>query len=130
MRFLMRRLRVSAGELSRDLDVICPPEWGRVVETGDVARRPYGTPCNHEHARIRCPMLRAAPRQQRRLAEIIANLGDRITEARANGWPGEVEGLQVSLDAARAKMASLARAEKARASSQADLGIPVIREVR
>ena len=75
-------------------------------------------------------MLRVDPRQRHRLAEIIANLGDRITEARANGWLGEVQGLQVSLDAARAKMASLARAEKARVSGQADLGIPTIREIR
>ncbi len=42
-------------------------------------------------------MLRVDPRQRHRLAEIIANLGDRITEARANGWLGEVQGLQVSL---------------------------------
>ena len=33
--------------------------------------------------------------------------------ALANGWLGEVQGLQVSLDAARAKMASLARASRA-----------------
>jgi hypothetical protein len=47
--------------------------------------------------------------QRHRLAEIITNLGDRITEARANGWLGEVQGLQVSLDAARAKMANLVK---------------------
>jgi integrase len=101
----------------------------RKLELGTCGR-PYGTPCNHEHACVRCPMLRVDPRQRHRLAEIIANLGDRITEARANGWPGEVQGLQISLDAARAKMASLARADRARASSQADLGIPTTREIR
>jgi hypothetical protein len=69
------------------------------------------------------------PRQRHRLAEIIANLGDRITEARASGWLGEVQGLQVSLDAARAKLASLAKAEQAH-SGQADLGIPTIRGTR
>ncbi|GAA5087108.1 hypothetical protein [Nocardia iowensis] len=36
-----------------------------------------------------------------RLAEIVANLRDRIAEAKANGWTGEVEGLQVNLNAAR-----------------------------
>jgi hypothetical protein len=52
-------------------------------------------------------MLRVDPRQWHRLAKIIANLGDRITEARASGWLGEVQGLQVSLDPVRAKMVSL-----------------------
>jgi hypothetical protein len=72
-------------------------------------------------------MLRVDPRQRHRLAEIIANLGDRITEARASGWLGEVQGLQASLGAARAKMASLAKADRARANAT-DLGIPTIRE--
>ncbi|MFJ9588724.1 hypothetical protein [Streptomyces acidicola] len=35
---------------------------------------------------------------------------ERIREARANGWLGEVEGLQVSFDAAMAKLNSLKRA--------------------
>ena len=76
--------------------------------------RPYGTPCIHEHACIRCAMLRLDPRQKGRLGEIIINLRDRISEATANGWGGEVQGLQVSLDAAQAKMASLIRAERNR----------------
>src|SRR5262249_52889396 len=81
----------------------------RKVDLGDCGR-PYGTPCVHEHACIRCAMLRVDPRQKGRLAEIINNLKDRISEAKANGWGGEVQGLQVSLDAAQAKMASLIRA--------------------
>jgi hypothetical protein len=72
--------------------------------------RPYGTPCKHAHACIRCPVLQIDPRQKPRLIEIIANLRDRITEARANGWLGEVEGLQTSLNAAKAKLATLNRA--------------------
>jgi hypothetical protein len=74
-------------------------------------------------------MPRVDPRQRHRLAEIIANLGDRITEARASGWLGEVQGLQISLDAARAKLAGLAKAEQAH-GGQADLGIPTIRGTR
>jgi hypothetical protein len=74
-------------------------------------------------------MLRVDPRQRNRLTEIIANLGDRITEARASGGLGEVQGLQVSLDAARAKLASLAKAEQAR-NGQVDLGIPTIMGTR
>jgi len=75
-------------------------------------------------------MLRVDPRQRHRVAAIIANLGDRIIEARANGWLGEVQGLQISLDAARAKMASMTRTERARVSGHADLGIPTIRHPR
>ena len=57
-------------------------------------RRPR-SPCQHEHACIRCPVLQMDPRQRPRLLEIIKNLRERITEARGNGWLGEVEGLQV-----------------------------------
>jgi hypothetical protein len=44
-----------------------------------------------------------------------------------NGWLGEIEGLQVSLDAAKAKMASVGKAYRVR-STAADLGIPTIRD--
>ncbi|MDN5919902.1 MAG: site-specific integrase, partial [Pseudonocardia sp.] len=69
--------------------------------------RAYGSPCQHEHACIRCPVLRVDPRQRARLVEIAHNLTDRIAEARAHGWHGEVEGLQISLTAANTKLASL-----------------------
>jgi integrase len=75
----------------------------RKVELGTCAR-PYGTPCRHEHACIRCPMLRPDPLQEPRLLAIIANLEDRIAEANQRGWLGEVDGLQASLDAARQKL--------------------------
>ncbi|MDT4995323.1 MAG: hypothetical protein QOH97_5215 [Actinoplanes sp.] len=91
----------------------------RKVELGTCGR-PYGTPCNHEHACIRCPMLRIDPRQRGRLAEIIDNLHARLEEARGNGWLGEVQGLQVSLDAASGKLASLDRGR------QTHLGIPTV----
>ena len=54
-------------------------------------------------------MLRPDPAARGRLTEIIASLADRISEARVNGWLGEVEGFQVSLAAARAKLAALDR---------------------
>jgi hypothetical protein len=41
--------------------------------------------------------LRVDPRARPRLVEFIANLRDRMDEARANGWTGEVGGLQTSL---------------------------------
>lgn len=54
--------------------------------------RPYGTPCQHEHACVRCPVLQLDPCQKPRLIEIVQNLRERIREARANGWLGAVEG--------------------------------------
>lgn len=75
---------------------------------------------------IRCPMLQVDPRQHGRLIEIARNLTDRIAEANANGWLGEVEGLQISLNAARSKLAAFARTTPAPAPNVTDLGIPVI----
>jgi len=66
------------------------------------------------------------PNQRNRLIEIIRNLTDRIDEARANGWLGEVQGLQISLDAARAKLVSLDRTSRS-SGSITQLGIPMIR---
>jgi integrase len=94
----------------------------RKLELGTCAR-PYGTPCQHEHACIRCPMLRVDPKQRRRLTEIIANLTDRITEARANGWLGETAGLQTSLEAAKAKLVNLDKATN-NAPGITHLGMP------
>lgn len=89
--------------------------------------RPYGTPCKHEHACVRCPMLRIDPAQRGRLTAIIANLTDRIAEARTNGWLGEAHGLQVSLHAAQAKLAALDRVRNRAPAATTDLGIPQIR---
>jgi hypothetical protein len=97
----------------------------RKLELGSCGR-PYGTPCQHEHACIRCPSLRLDPRAQLRLVEIARNLEDRISEARMNGWSGEVQGLQISLDAAKAKLASVKRSQNNPRSSLTDLGLPLI----
>jgi hypothetical protein len=59
--------------------------------------RPYGTPCQHEHACIRCPMLRPDPTQLPRLVEIEVNTRERLREAHQMQWLGEVSGLQDSL---------------------------------
>jgi len=71
-------------------------------------------------------MLRVDPRQHRRLSEIVKNLNDRIAEAQTNGWLGEVEGLQVSLEAAISKLAQLNRTS-ASPGRVAHLGMPIIR---
>lgn len=81
----------------------------RKVELG-VCGRAYGTPCAHEHACIRCPMLRPDPAQLTRLTEIIENLTARLTEAHEHGWLGEVDGLEVSLSAAGEKLVAMRRA--------------------
>jgi site-specific recombinase XerD len=96
----------------------------RKLELGDCGR-PYATPCSHEHACIRCPMLRVDPRARGRLAEIISNLRDRIDEANANGWRGEAQGLQTSLTAAAVKLAGLDRNLRAAAPlGVVNLGMP------
>lgn len=94
----------------------------RKLELGTCGR-PYGSPCQHEHACIRCPMLRMDPNQRTRLVEIIRNLGDRIQEAKLNGWLGEVEGLTTSLTKAKEKLVSL---DRTYTTGPTELGIPTI----
>ncbi|QKV74116.1 hypothetical protein [Amycolatopsis sp. Hca4] len=73
---------------------------------------------------IRCPVLRIDPRQRERLAEIVRNLADRITEARMNGWLGEVDGLH----AATAKLIDLDRTiVHTRDGGPVDIGMPILR---
>lgn len=59
--------------------------------------RPYGTPCEHEHSCLRCPMLRMDPTQLPRLLQIEANTRERLEEAHQMQWLGEVSGLQEGL---------------------------------
>ena len=61
------------------------------------------------------------------LIEIIRNLSERISEAKMNGWLGEVQGLEVSLEAAKRKLVSLDRSlernrNNGRSTSQAVIG--------
>lgn len=65
--------------------------------------RPYGSPCAHEHACVRCPMLRPEPSRLPLLRELETNLTERIAEAKARVWLGEVAGLQETLVALRDK---------------------------
>lgn len=97
----------------------------RKLELGTCGR-PYGTPCKHEHACIRCPSLRLDPGALPRLTRIVRNLQDRVAEARTNGWLGEVQGLQVSLNAAKTKLSSLDRKPPSPPGRITDLGIPII----
>ncbi|MDT5126464.1 MAG: hypothetical protein QOH54_2108 [Mycobacterium sp.] len=74
-------------------------------------------------------MLRVDSKQRNRLVEIIRSLDERIKEARMNGWLGEVQGLQTSLEAAAKKLVVLDRtiAQASRAATDpTSLGIPTI----
>lgn len=110
--FVDRRRSVRPVEEYREPT---PEEWDefeehftlRRVELGSCAR-PYGSTCEHEHACIRCPVLRVDPAQLGRLEAIAASLTERIAEAEARGWAGEVEQLKISLQAARDKILATA----------------------
>lgn len=123
--FLTRRRTVRPSEEYREPT---DAEWDdflghferRKVELG-VCGRAYGTPCQHEHACIRCPMLRPDPAQQHRLEEIITNLHARLGEAHTHEWHGEIEGLETSLAAAHQKLTSMHRSRPS-----TDLGMPAI----
>ena len=68
----------------------------RRVALGD-CRRPYGTPCVHEHAGTRCPFLRVDPAQLGRIEEMTSNAEARLEEVREKTWLGEVAALEESL---------------------------------
>ena len=99
----------------------------RKVALGDCGRA-YATACIHEHSCLRCPLLRPDPAQRSRLVEILANLDGRIAEAQREGWRGELEGLQVSLAGAQAKLAQL-DAMAARRNTAVHLGVPRLPDV-
>ncbi|MFB7853543.1 hypothetical protein ACFC34_42070 [Streptomyces sp. NPDC056053] len=87
--------------------------------------RAFSTPCVHEHACVRCALLRPDPAQRARIEEIRDNLVARIAEAEREGWLGEIEGLKVSLAGAEDKLAQVDR--RTRDRSTVDLGIPTAR---
>lgn len=76
---------------------------------------------------VRCPVLRVAPGQRRRLEEIRDNLTARIAEAEREGWLGEAENLGVSLAHANDKLAQLD--DRARRAATINLGIPTFGEI-
>lgn len=93
----------------------------RKVELGSCGR-PYGTPCNHEHACIRCPMLHINPKMVPRLNELEADLEDRRQRASAEGWLGEIEGIELTLRFLRDKRAEALRINHT--TQQSNLGLP------
>lgn len=68
----------------------------RKVALGD-CRRPYGTPCVHEHACVRCRFLVVDPAELPRIEEMTGNAEARLSEAQGKAWLGEVAALEESL---------------------------------
>lgn len=93
----------------------------RKVSVG-LCGRAFATPCIHEHACIRCPMLWPDPAQRPRIAEIRDNLIARIDEAEQEGWLGELEGLRISLAGSDDKLAQIDR--RPPPATQIHLGMP------
>jgi integrase len=125
--FLARRRALRPGEEYR---VPTDEEWEqflghfelRKVATGTCGRA-FGTPCVHEHSCLRCSMHWPDPAQRARIAEIRDNLTARIAEAEREGWPGEVEGLKISLAGAEDKLTQIDRRSR---NSPVGLGLPAV----
>ena len=124
--FIARRRAERPSEEYRDLTAA---EWDeflahfelRKVALG-VCGRDYGTPCAHENACVRCPLLRVDPAQMPRLEEIRANLRDRLQEARQQRWLGEVAAIETTLAAAAQKLEAMR--ELTARSTTVSLGMP------
>ncbi|MHB8295898.1 MAG: hypothetical protein ACYDH5_15015 [Acidimicrobiales bacterium] len=94
----------------------------RKVELGGCAR-PYGTPCQHEHACLHCPMLNINPKMLPRLDEIEDDLLARRARAEREGWLGEVEGIDLTLQFLRQKREETQRLDRI---APVDLRLPVV----
>ena len=90
--------------------------------------RAYGTGCQHEHACLRCALLRPDPAQIDRLQDIIDNLQERITEATQQGWIGDVEGLRVTLNSAEVKLSQMYKLQNHHEREIVQLGTPIVRQ--
>ncbi|MFP8887049.1 tyrosine-type recombinase/integrase [Streptomyces mangrovi] len=98
----------------------------RKVELGSCGR-PYGTPCQHEHACIRCPMLQVNPKMLGRLEELEADLLTRLQRAEDENWLGEAEGINLTLTFLRAKREETQRRAR---RPPVHLGLPRLRARR
>ncbi len=136
-----RALVIELGQASGRRSRRCPgaeatdDEWDaflahfekRKVSVGTCARA-FASPCVHEHACVRCSLLRPDPAQRGRLKEIRDNLLARIAEAEREGWPGEIEGLKVSLAGTEDKLAQIETALQRREQA-VHLGMPAFPDI-
>lgn len=126
--FIARRRASRPGEEYRtpteeEWDAFLAYFEKRKVSIGTCGRA-FSSPCVHEHACVRCSLLRPDPVQRGRLEEIRDNLVAGIAEAEREGWLGEVEGLRVSLAGAEDKLAQMDR--RTSGGTAIDLGMPHI----
>ncbi|MEV5544468.1 tyrosine-type recombinase/integrase [Saccharopolyspora shandongensis] len=94
----------------------------RKVELGGCTR-PYGSPCQHEHSCLRCPMLAMHPKMLPRLDEIEEDLLARRARAEHEAWLGEVEGIDLALTFLRQKREETKRLARV---APVDLGMPFL----
>lgn len=80
----------------------------RRIEMGSCVR-PYGTPCAHEHACLRCPFQQIEPTEMPNLDKVKANINQRIKAAREKQWLGDVAQLEKTLTHVEAKREGLLR---------------------
>ena len=127
--FIARRRTERPSEEYRDLTAT---EWDEFLAHFELRKvalgtcgRDFGTPCAHENACLRCPLLRVDPAQMPRLEEIRANLGDRLQEAKEQGWLGEVAAIETTLAAAAQKLEAMRDLTTRRPSIH--LGMPDVR---
>lgn len=80
----------------------------RRIEMGTCAR-PYGTPCVHEHACLRCPFQQIEPTELPNLDKIKANISQRIETAREKQWLGDLAQLEKTLTHVETKREGLLR---------------------
>ncbi len=70
------------------------------------------------------------PAQIDRPQDIIDNLNERITEAKQQGWIGDVEGLRVTLNSAELKLAQMYKLQHHQDREIIELGIPRVRTMK
>ena len=124
----------GAARPAREYRAATATEWDefeehfdkRKVELGTCGR-PYATPCEHEHACIRCPMLHVDPAMMDRLREIDADLILRHEKALAEGWTGELEGIDLTR---RFLTEKIRDAQRLVGTSITTLGMPSVRRSR
>jgi len=124
--FIARRRAQRPSEEYRDLTA---QEWDEFLAHFELRKvalgtcgRDHGTPCAHENACVRCPLLRVDPAQIPRLQGIHANLVDRLQEAKEQGWLGEVAAIETTIAAATQKLTAMRESTVRRTTVQ--LGMP------
>lgn len=125
--FIARRRAERPSEEYRELTAT---EWDEFLAHFELRKvalgtcgRDHGTPCQHENACVRCPLLRVDPAQLPRLEEIHSNLTDRLQEAKEHGWLGEVAAIETTMAAAAQKLEAMRTAR----NTPVHLGMPDLR---